>query len=37
LNDLTGVVFFGELVAETFAGLDDAIDGEDCAGERENV
>ncbi len=37
LKDLIVFVFFGELVAETFAGLDDAIDGEDGVGEGENV
>ena len=37
LKDLTGFVFFGELVAETFAGLDDVVNGEDCVGEGENV
>ncbi len=33
LKELTGFLFFCELVAETFAGLDEAIDGE----EREKV
>ncbi len=37
LKDLTGFVFFGELVVETFAGLDDLINGEDFVGEGENV
>ena len=37
LKDLIGFVFFGELVAKTFARLDYLIDGEDCVGEGENV